>query len=143
MKRIFIASLGILSVLIMPSKAISQPFSLLKDINTNPSANAGNSDPSYFINFNGTLYFFIRPNSRRILIGLRPVIWRPFLFYFGTKHLDASFSRQDPAGHPNLGGQHFPRPPFSSAHFGVKSSSPRKLPIKQSNISPKKSESSL
>src|SRR5689334_9248426 len=57
MKRIFIASLGILSVLIMPSKAISQPFSLLKDINTNPSANAGNSDPSYFINFNGTLYF--------------------------------------------------------------------------------------
>jgi ELWxxDGT repeat protein len=57
MKKFYIISLAILSILLATTKVNSQPFTLLKDINANPSANSGNSDPSYLINFNGTLYF--------------------------------------------------------------------------------------
>lgn len=57
MKKIYFASLALLSILLTTTQVKSQPFSLLKDINTNPSSNSGNSDPSYLINFNGTLYF--------------------------------------------------------------------------------------
>ena len=57
MKKIFIATLATLSIFLVQTQVKSQPFTLLKDINTNPGANGGNSDPSYLINFNGTLYF--------------------------------------------------------------------------------------
>lgn len=58
MKKIFIAGLAILSILLLTqNQGIGQPFTLLKDINTNPGANGGNSDPSSLTNFNGTLYF--------------------------------------------------------------------------------------
>jgi trimeric autotransporter adhesin len=57
MKKINTAASVLLAILLFQFRVNSQPFTLLKDINTNTSSNGGNSNPSNFINFNGTLYF--------------------------------------------------------------------------------------
>lgn len=57
MKKIIIAVLVVVSTSLTQNRAISQPFTLLKNINANVNSNGGNSNPGSLTNFNGTLYF--------------------------------------------------------------------------------------
>jgi ELWxxDGT repeat protein len=57
MRKIYITALVLFAFFLGQLPVNSQPFTLLKDINTNVNANAGNSNPGSLTNFNGTLYF--------------------------------------------------------------------------------------
>jgi ELWxxDGT repeat protein len=57
MRKIYMPSFALIVFFLCQLSVNSQPFTLLKDINTNVNSNGGNSNPGSLTNFNGTLYF--------------------------------------------------------------------------------------